>query len=332
MLDNEKAPRLADGDGTNHEPVPTACAPYLNALKSTNSPSLQETRYFIEGSGTRVRLYAVSPYHAKCKGGGTRAPITKFSRQSRKHMMLACAAVPWIQVPKERCFYVRVTHRYVTNAMRQPKECLARLRKRLRDYFGKNGYSAFWKQEFTSGGNWHLQMLLVIWRLPSSLAKKWNIKRDDELPAEFLGKIQSWIARTWCSALGMEPGDRSPDGLCYCEHVDTVIGTALYMCKGPYARNGKGYQTILPPGVESSGQWWGLCGRELQQKRSVEVSAQEFYDARRFLKKEMESRPKTGYVPRIFSRLSGMDLAVGGGDRTVYDRMIEYFMCGREAA
>jgi hypothetical protein len=209
---------------------------------------------------------------------------------------------------------------------------MAALRNRLASYFDSDGFSAFWKQEFTSGGDWHLQMLLVIWKLPASLAKEWDIGRDDALPPEFLDRIQAWIARTWRSTLGMERGDGSPDGLFYCKRVSKVIGAALYMCKGPFAQNGKGYQTRLPPCVESSGRWWGLSGRELRDNRSVEVSAREFYDARRLLKKEMESRPKTGYVPRIFSRLSGMDLAVGGGDGTVYDRIVEYFMCGREAA
>lgn len=334
MPGDETARGLVVEGSKDQEVVPTASASYLNALKRTSSTSLQGTRYFIEGSGTRVRVCAVSPNHPKQKGGGTRAPITRFSRKSRRHMMLTCAAVPWIQVPRERCFYVRVTHQYVTGKTRQPKECLPRLRKRLKDYFGKNGYSLLWKQEFTGGGDWHLQMLLVIWRLPCSLAKEWNIKRDDELPAKFLGKIQSWIARTWRSTLGVQLGDESPDDLAYCDHARTVVGTVFYMCKGPFADNGKGYQTMLPPGVESSGQWWGLCGRKLlpQDKRSVEISAHEFCDARRFLKKEMESRPKTGYVPRIFSRLSGMDLAVGGADRAVYDRIVEYFICGREGA
>jgi len=334
MFTEESAREAAGMAPANQQPAPVAEALYPSTLNVPKCSVAPTTRYVLEGSGKRVSVHVVSPIHNKRKGGGIRAPVTWFSSQSRKHMMLACAAISWTQVPKERCFFVKLTHRYVSSTTPSPKVCHHRLHERFISYLGSDGFAAVWKQEFTSAGEWHLHMFLTVWRLPRSLAKEWNIARDDDLPPEFLNRLQGWIARTWCSILGTEPGDESIDSLSYCKYVLTVEGAVNYVRKGPGSHNRKRHQAMLPDSLRACGRWWGLWGSKLfpRNPRFVELSTQEFHDVRRLVRKEMESHPEKGYVPHIYSPVSGMDIVAGGKEDGFWKALFEYVSQRRRAA
>jgi hypothetical protein len=320
---------VAESGGTS---VPRG--PTVMSLPSSHKDvkSYDEYPFVIEGSGTVVATHLKQKIHQKRKGGGARNGVTFFSKQSRQRFMLKTARICWDSVPKSRCFYLRVTFLPPQGSLARPKRSLAMFWERLRAFLGSRGYSVVWKQEYMRSGDWHVHMLLVVWRMPRSLANRDHVELDAKLPADFARVLAEWTARTWGRALGWK-GQQCPKDATWCEKVRSVRRVVGYSMKGPSVHSAKWYATKVPDGAKPDGRWWGVIGARLPENHQEQgISATEFYGVRRLLVKAVESRSRGACHLPIWSRWSPVTAVAGTCDGALYDSIRAYVESSRNAS
>jgi hypothetical protein len=215
--------------------------------------------------------------------------------------------------------------------MLSEKACRENLRKRMSSWFGSDGFSAMWKREYGSGGEWHVHLVLVVRRLPQSVAKAWSIDRDLEVPAEFLGILQDWIARAWTTIVaGRNAAVGTVAGI-YCDTVQNARAAGRYMTKGPASGHAKRHQAMLPDGAGPRGRWWGFWKRQLfpRQPCIMGLTAKEYFDVKRILRKVAKTRRRGAWTPPIWDRFSGVSVISSAPDGRLFEAIAAYIAIER---
>ena len=267
------------------------------------------------------------------KRGGERNAVTCFSRGSRQRFTFTKAKVCWDAVPKSRCFCLRVTFLPPRGSLARPKECLALFRKRLQAFLGADAFSVVWKQEYTRNGDWHVHMILVIWKMPRSLARRDHIECDAKLPADFVDVLAEWTARTWSKALGWKGDERCPENATYCEKVRTVRGSLNYLAKSP-VHSAKWYETKVPESARPEGRWWGVSGVKMLPKnyRQLDITVPELQEVRKILIDVVGNRSSGACHLPIWSATSPMTAIGGASDGELFDEVKKYVENMRKAS
>lgn len=128
-----------------------------------------------------------SPNGEVLRRGGKRGEIVRFSRASRRRLMLLFSAVPWRSFDPRRLVFVTLTYpnKYPANP-RKWKEDLWAFRRRLERSWGP--LSIIWKMEFQKRGAAHFHLLLFCedslvpprsevekpWPLAASMLEAWH--------------------------------------------------------------------------------------------------------------------------------------------------------------
>jgi hypothetical protein len=309
----------------------SAPVPYPSSHNSPNIQLLAERTFELRASGSVVALRSVSPVHRSHKGGGPRAAVSGFSRQSCQRFVIADASIWWSRIPESRLFDVEVPSRSPNRCTLTEKACREKLRKRMLSWFGPDGFSAMWKREYGSAGEWHVHVLLVVWRLPQSVAKACGVNRDSEIPDEFLGILRDWIARTWTTIVGGRDAPVGTVAPTYCTLVLDVRAASRYVTKGPASKHAKRHQAMLPDPDVPSGRWWGFWKRQLLPREPVlmGLTAKEYFDVKRMLRKVAQTRARGAWKPPIWSPFSGMSIISSGADGRLFEAITAYITSER---
>lgn len=318
--------------GGTPAPSPTVVPLYPSSHKDPKS--YDKYRFVIEGSGTLVQVCLKERIYLQTrKGGGDRNAVNCFSRGSRQRLMFTKAKICWDSIPKSRFFHLRVTFLPPQGSLARPKECLALFWKRLQAFLGSRGYSSVWKQEYTRNGDWHVHMILVIWKMPRSLARRDHIECDAKLPADFVDVLAEWTARTWSKALGWKGDERCPENATYCDKVRTVRGALNYLAKGP-VHNAKWYETKVPESARPEGRWWGVAGAKMLPKhyQEVGITLPELQEVRKILADVVGNRSSGACHLPIWSATSPMTAVGGASDGELFDEVKKYVENMRKAS
>jgi hypothetical protein len=307
--------------GGTPAPSPTVVPLYPSSHKYPKS--FDEYSCVIRGSGTLVQVCLKERMHVQTrKGGGERNAVNCFSRGSRQRFTFMRAKICWDSIPKSRCFHLRVTFLPPQGSLSRPKECLVLFWKRLQAFLGLRGYSGVWKQEYTRNGDWHLHIILVVWNMPRSLARRDHIECDVELPADFVDVLAEWTARTWSKALGWKGEERCPENATYCKRVMNVRGAVNYLAKGP-VHNAKWYETKVPESARPEGRWWGAAGVKMLPKdyRQFGITVPELQEVRKILADVVGNRSSGACHLPIWSATSPMTAVGGTSDGELFDEV-----------
>lgn len=330
------SPVVQGSDCNLGTPIPAESSPRtpLTYPSSRNSPNdlLAYRRTFeLRASGSVVAVRSISPIHRRQKGGGPRGAVSGFSRQSSQRLAIANASVWWSRIPQSRLFDIEVPSHSLSQRTLSEESCRENLRKRMSSWFGSDGFSAMWKREYGSAGEWHVHLLLVVWRLPRSVAKTRGVDRESDIPDEFLGILQDWIARTWTTIV---VGRDAPVGTVaptYCKLVLDVRAVSRYVTKGPASGHAKRHQATFPKDHAPSGRWWGFWKRQLLPREPVlmGLTAKEYFDVKRILRKVAQTRARGAWTPPVSSLFSGMSIISSGADGRLFEAIAAYITSER---
>jgi len=322
---------VAEFGGT---PVPSPTVVPLYPSSHKRPKSNERYRCVVQSSGTLVRVSMKEKTHQQRKGGGIRNGVSCFSRQSRQRFMFKKAMICWDSIPKSRCFCLRVTFLPPEGSLARSKACLRSYRKRLSAFLGSDGFSGLWKQEYTRNGDWHVHMVLVIWKMPRSLAKRDHVECNAELPADFADVLAEWTARTWGNVLGWNGEERCPADATWCEKARNVQRTLGYLTKGRWVHSAKWYETKVPEGAQPEGRWWGVIGGKMlpNQYQGLDITMAEFHQVRRILANVVEHRASGACHLPIWSATSSLTAVGGAHDGTLYDSVKKYVEDTRKAS
>ncbi len=281
--------------------------------------------FHLVGSGTVVEL-KVSGLQSRPKGrGGKRSKIRAFSPASRRRLLFRVCEIEWQSIPIEEIFALTLTYHEIPKDGSRVKRDLDNFRRRL-DRLFDNDYGLIWKLEFQARGSAHFQLILRASKVP----EKWlewhkGARLDNDL---FLLKLREFVSASWNEIAA--PGDE--------EHLlaGTNVGRphtnrqiALYLAK--YMAKGeegfKSYQHIVPSGYEDLGRWWGFIHRDAFPRdfRSMQLTEDEFYRARRTIRRYARAKSRGRWKPKEYSRYSGIKVLCGVDDNTVLKRLMLMF-------
>jgi hypothetical protein len=297
------------------------------ALDSDRRFATEGQQYVLEGKGTVVTAQCrigggIKPVR---RGGGMRGPVSKFSRDSCKHLLFALHEIPWDAISAERLYFLRVTDvRPTSHRGFGEKECLALLHRRMNSFFGKDGFWAVWKQEYADNGHWHAHIIVTVLRLPKRLAHSYGVARGDLPPSEFEQDFPDWLTHTWAKVLRISRKDDIQEAA-YCQRVRDIHKVINYVLKGPFG-SAKAYETRTPEGFKPNGRWWGkwhvACIPEEGERLTITKDA--FYEVRRVLQEVPARRNHGPFRPGVWSRTSPMKIISDGPDMKVFHQVCQY--------
>lgn len=320
MFAEESTQQAERMDSAIQQPAPVAEALYPSSHISCKPTRATSRTYWVEASGTYVALCSTDHLHTQRKGGGPRSTVARFSRQSLQRLKFAIAKTPKDSISLSRTFDIRLSYVSFGDSPAPAKTCLADYRDRLSRLFGSDGYSAFWKQEYTKSGLWHVHIVLFVWRIPKRLATKMNVDRTVEPSSRFVSELALWSTRTWHQLLGWVESAECHYEIAWCEQARSIRGSLNYIQKGPTKGNPKAIESITPTGAHAQGRWWGEWGRRnmpLKEER-ISMTEREFQVLRRLACGYYQRFSYGGYSPRIWSASSGLHLAAPGADDALF--------------
>lgn len=254
-------------------------------------------------------------------------PCRWWSDLSRRRMVRALATVDWGPVVLARgCRPAMVTLTYPGDWMAVAPDSATvkrhwdRLLKRLRRLFESNGLDApagVWKLEFQRRGAPHLHIYMPV----PVAAVSCRVGRGRSAAAREV-RFAEWVSSAWASIVGAEGEElerhrRAGTAVDFAEgaRMSDPRRLAVYFTRhNAKGSRGKQYQHRVPDEWVTAGRWWGTFG-VARLERDVEVTAEELKDARRFLRRWVESQQVHG-APRAVP----VEVARGKGRRWVRRR------------
>jgi hypothetical protein len=211
-----------------------------------------------------------------CRGGGIRARVRGFSRESRRNLLRRLASINRnaFRAFKGRMIFVTLTYPHVYPE--DPELCkrhLKALRKRLqREY---ESFAAFWRMGIQVRGAWHFHLLLFVG--PSFGP---------------IGELRRFISSSWYEVTGKVSEGHLRAGT----RVETI---KKWKEATSYVERYMAKPEEFPEGLQT-GRIWGIWNKELLPVRweTVQVTLRDAFRIRRIYRK-LARRKGSGSLRRI---------------------------------
>jgi hypothetical protein len=285
----ERNPVLTSVQGSSEDPpgfiYPTYQAAQTETL--TDKPSLNSSHQGVAhvfssvGGSVSTLSFEDSTSRHRCNpptrcGGGIRARVRGFSRESRRNLLLRLASINRTAFKTFSGRMIFVTLTYPHEYPDDPELCkrhLKALRKRLQREFGT--FAAIWRLGIQKRGAWHFHLLLFVGPSIGSV-----------------GELRRFISSSWYEVAGRVSEGHLRAGTC-------VEAVKRWKQATSYVERYMAKPEEFPEGLQT-GRIWGVWNEELLPVRwqEVEVSLRDAFRIRRIYRK-LARRKGSGSLRRI---------------------------------